>query len=62
MAESAQNLLLLAAAASLRLAQGRSADDLSRLAAFFTILGDNLALLSLDASSASQTPSAPGNE
>lgn len=39
-------LLLLAAVVSFQLAQGRSADDLALMGAFFTVLGDNLALLS----------------
>ncbi len=38
-------LLLLAAVVSLQLAQGRSEEDLSLMGAFFTVLGDNLALL-----------------
>ena len=40
-----QTLLLLATAVSLQLAQGRSAEDLGLMAAFLTVLGDNLALL-----------------
>lgn len=46
-----ENILLLAAAASARLAQGASAEDLGLLAAFFTVIGDNLALLALCAPS-----------
>ena len=38
-------LLLLAAVVSLQLSQGRSAEDLALMGAFFTVLGDNLALL-----------------
>lgn len=59
---SGQELLLLASAAALRLAQGRSSGDLSRLAAFFTCLGDNLALLALDAPSGSTGPLTAGDE
>ena len=46
-----ENVLLLAAAASARLAQGATAEDLGLLAAFFTIIGDNLALLAICAPS-----------
>ncbi len=38
-------LVTTAAIISLQIAQGRSADELSLLAAFFTVLGDNLALI-----------------
>ena len=50
---SGETLVLLSAAAAIQIAQGRSADDLGVLAAFFTALADNLALLALrqDASS-----------
>ena len=40
-----QTLLLLAAAVSLQLAQGRSEEDLDLMSAFFEVLGDNLALI-----------------
>ena len=40
-------LLLLAALASIRLAQGLTVSQIELLAAFFTVLGDNLALLAL---------------
>jgi hypothetical protein len=40
-------LVLLAAAVSLQLAQGQSAEMLELMAAFFTVLGDNLALYAL---------------
>lgn len=46
-----ENVLLLAAAASAKLAQGATAEELGLLAAFFTIIGDNLALLALCAPS-----------
>lgn len=46
---SAENIVLLAAAAAVQYAQGRSADELELLAAFFEVLGDNLALLALQA-------------
>lgn len=42
-------LLLLAALASIRLAQGLTVSQIELLAAFFTVLGDNLALLALRA-------------
>ncbi len=41
-----QGLLLLAALASIRLAQELDSGQLALLAAFFEVLGDNLALLS----------------
>lgn len=59
---SGENLLLLAAAASLKLAQGRTADELGQLAAFCTVLGDNLALLALSAPSGSESGSSSGDE
>ena len=40
-------LLTLAAALACALARGRDAGQLGRMAAFFTILGDSLALLAL---------------
>lgn len=45
------NIVLLAAAASIQYAQGRSADELELLSAFFDILADNLAMLALGAPS-----------
>lgn len=44
-------LVLLAALASLRLAEGLSSDQLEVLAAFFEVLGDNLSLLALRSAS-----------
>ena len=44
---SSQTLLLLALAVSLQLSQGRSAREVAFMAGFFTVLGDNLALLAL---------------
>ena len=41
----APSLVLLAAAVALQLAQGRSADDVDLMSAFFVTLGDNLALI-----------------
>lgn len=38
-------LVTTAAIIALQVSQGRSADELSLLAAFFTVLGDNLALI-----------------
>ena len=40
-------LLLLTTLLSIQMAQGLNDDDLALLAAFFTVLGDNLALLAL---------------
>lgn len=40
-----QGILLLAALASIQIAQGLDIDQIEVLAAFFTVLGDNLALL-----------------
>ena len=48
---TAENIVLLAAVASVRLAQGSTAEQLAILSAFFEIIGDNLALLSLCAPS-----------
>jgi hypothetical protein len=39
-------LVLVAALVSIQMAQGRSTDEIDLLAAFFTVLGDNLALIS----------------
>ena len=44
-------LVLLAALSSIQLSKGLTAEQLGLLAAFFTCLGDNLALLALRASS-----------
>ena len=55
-------LFALAAVFSAALAQGQSPDQLARLGAFFTIVGDTLALYSLDpdlASSAISTGDTP---
>ena len=40
-----QGILLLAALASIQIAQGLDSDQIEVLAAFFTVLGDNLILL-----------------
>lgn len=45
--EQLNGLLLLAALVSIQMAQGLSSEQLELLAAFFTVLGDNLALLAL---------------
>ncbi len=42
-----QGLLLLAALASIRVAQGLDPEQIELLAAFFEVMGDNLALLAL---------------
>lgn len=47
-------LLLLASLLSIQLSKGLNAEELAVLSAFFTILGDNLALLSLSADSSSE--------
>ena len=44
---SSESLVLLATAVSLQLAQGKDADTLAVLSAFFSVLGDNLALYAL---------------
>ena len=44
---SSEALVLLAAAVSLQLAQGKDAETLGLMAAFFTVPGDNLALYAL---------------
>lgn len=49
---SADNIVYLAAVASVQFAQGRSAEDIELLAAFFEVVGDNLSLLALSAPSA----------
>ena len=41
---SGDELVLLAATAAIQLARGRTAEEIGCLAAFFTTLGDNLAL------------------
>ena len=42
---SGELLLAAAAVAAIQIAQGKSVDEVSILGAFFTVLGDNLALL-----------------
>ena len=42
---SGELLLALAALVSIQLAQGRSEDEITLMAAFFEVLGDNLALI-----------------
>ena len=44
---SGELLVAAAALAAVQLAQGRGTRELDTLAAFFTVLGDNLALLSI---------------
>ena len=56
---SGETLVLLSAAAAIQIAQGRSADDLGVLAAFFTALADNLALLALRQDASSDASSQP---
>ena len=45
----------MAAAAAIGLAQGKSADEVGLLAAFFTLLGDQLALLALCSGESGET-------
>ena len=42
---SGELLLAVAALVSIQMSQGRSTDEIALLAAFFTALGDNLALI-----------------
>ena len=49
-------LLAAATAVSAAIAQGKSADELALLAALFTVIGDNLALLALSAPGNTETP------
>lgn len=44
---SGEFLLIIAMLVSFQLAQGKTAEELGLLAAFFEVLGDNLALLAL---------------
>ena len=55
---SGEALLILAALVSLQLAQGRTADQLELIAAFFEVLGDNLSLIAAHRSlpESNQTP------
>lgn len=48
---TAENIVYLAAVAAVQFAKGQSAECIELLAAFFTIIGDNLALLALSAPS-----------
>ncbi len=41
--------LSLAVTAAVALAQGRTEEEITRMSMFFTVLGDSLALLALDA-------------
>lgn len=50
---SSGQLFALAAAFSAALAQGQSSDQLARLGAFFTIVGDTLSLYALEPDQAS---------
>jgi hypothetical protein len=45
---SGDALLIAATAASIAIAKGKTADELAILAAFFTVLGDSLALLATE--------------
>ncbi len=46
-----ENIVYLSAVAAVQFAKGQSAECIELLAAFFTVLGDNLALLALSAPS-----------
>lgn len=50
-----ENMVYLAALASVQYARGRSAEDIELLAAFFEVVGDNLSLLALSAPSGNST-------
>lgn len=55
-----EGLLVLATLVSLQLAQGRTADQLELLSAFFEVLGDNLALIAAQREAAeSERPDRP---
>lgn len=55
-------LVLLAALSSIQLSKGLTAEQIGLMAAFFTCLGDNLALLALQsASDGEQTCTSPPN-
>ncbi len=56
---SADGLVLLGALASIQLAQGKTAQEVALLAAFFNILGDNLDLLALAAPDQAEGVSCP---
>lgn len=49
--QSLSSAMALSMALSMALAQGKNQEELARLAAFFTLVGDTLALLSLQSSS-----------
>lgn len=57
-ADSGQ-LFTAAAALSAALAQGKTPDQLARLAAFFTLVGDTLALFALQPEGSGDCPSPP---
>ena len=65
---SSHQLLILAAAAALWLSRDTDSETRGRLAAFFTVLGDILALLALQpelppgASGGEAEPAAPGDQ
>lgn len=46
---SGEALVLLGALTAIQISQGKNAQELGVMAAFFTILGDNLTLLALSA-------------
>lgn len=58
---SGERLMAAAAALAAVLARGQTAEEVSLLVAFFTVLGDDLALLALQAPDSSQslTPRGP---
>jgi len=56
---SGEALLILAALVSLQLAQGRTADQLELIAAFFEVLGDNLSLIAARRSMPQEPAAAP---
>lgn len=54
-----QGLVATAAGLSISMARCLSCDELAVLGAFFTVLGDNLSLLSIQSSEAAETQSCP---
>lgn len=56
---SSDALVLLAALSSIQLSKGLTTEQLGLLSAFFNCLGDNLALLALQAGNSASCPSLP---
>ena len=58
---SSGELMALASGLSILLARGQESEDIGRMAAFFTLLGDSLALLALQPPGTCPAPSAEGD-